>query len=122
MQQNKIAASVPLLKGECKFWDSKLKSVAHFGYFVDPFVSMINHSCDSNAWCVLDGKELHVRATKDIAAGEEITLCYATKGRNDCERRTKNLKHYWGIDCKCSLCARGLLGPTGDLRENILKA
>jgi hypothetical protein len=87
--------------------------------FIDPFVSTLRHSCDSNAWSVFNSKGVQVRATKDIPAGDEITLSFVSN-RLDYEERTSTLKKGWGIVCNCSLCQKGVLGPTGELRKNIL--
>lgn len=111
---------VPLLKGGCKWYGPTHGTCFDVGYFVDPFVSKVRHSCVANAWCVFDGKELHVRALKDIAAGNEITFSYVSS-QADYEDREWKLKYHWNIKCECSLCQKGLLGPTEKLREKVTK-
>lgn len=112
------------MKGPSKCYLPDRDSITKFGAFLDPFVSKVRHSCVPNAWCVLNGKGIEVRATKDIDAGSELTFSYLP-GRNpqkmDFEERTRMLKKQCGIICKCSLCNQGMLGPSGDIRKRMLK-
>jgi SET domain-containing protein len=41
----------------------------------------INHSCTPNCWIEIAGKTIWIRASRRIAAGEELTYDYATVGK-----------------------------------------
>ena len=62
----------------------------------------INHSCIPNTKREFIGDLMVVRATKDIAAGEEIVHSYDESG--DYEARQKALMTTWGFECGCALC------------------
>ena len=42
----------------------------------DPALSLLNHSCEPNAYLFVEGKELRIRSSKPLSAGDEITFCY----------------------------------------------
>jgi tetratricopeptide (TPR) repeat protein len=62
----------------------------------------INHSCIPNVAKDSVGDLMVFRATRDIAAGEEITHCYSEA--IDLKDRAANLKTTWGFECDCKLC------------------
>ncbi|KAM0700092.1 hypothetical protein Q7P36_000304 [Cladosporium allicinum] len=62
----------------------------------------INHSCIPNVAKDSVGDLMVFRATRDIAAGEEITHCYSEA--IDLKDRAANLKTTWGFECDCRLC------------------
>ena len=62
----------------------------------------INHSCVPNAAKDSVGDLMVFRATRDIAAGEEITHCYSEA--IDLKDRAANLRTTWGFECDCKLC------------------
>lgn len=64
--------------------------------------SYTNHSCLPNAEKDAIGDLMILRATRKIAAGEEITHCY--DGTSDYENRRKALVDTWGFECGCKLC------------------
>jgi SET domain-containing protein len=41
----------------------------------------INHSCRPNCWFEVDGQTIWIRASRNIAAGEELTYDYCTVGQ-----------------------------------------
>ncbi len=63
----------------------------------------INHSCVPNAEREFVGDLMVVRATRDIAVGEQIFHSYDQSA--DYEARQKVLMATWGFDCGCALCA-----------------
>ncbi|KUJ21561.1 SET domain-containing protein [Mollisia scopiformis] len=89
------------------------------GACVDPYYSMINHSCMPNSYWVFNGRELQVRAERDMVAGEEVTISYIPRGAY--VDRTISLAS-WGIHCTCQRCSKGVIEPTGQLREAIKEA
>jgi SET domain-containing protein len=46
------------------------------GGFIDPLVSLMNHSCEPHAIVVYEGKKLSVRSSRAIKQGEELLQCY----------------------------------------------
>lgn len=85
---------------------------------LEPYYSMINHSCSPNAFWTFEGRELQVRAERDVQAGEEIFISYIPRGHF--YERMERLGH-WGIKCVCDLCKKGLIEPLGSLRGRLDK-
>jgi len=70
--------------------------------------SLFNHSCVPNAqarWEHGDAS-MTIRATRDIAAGEELTIAYVDVDVDAAARRSK-LSEWYGFDCACSRCISG---------------
>lgn len=70
---------------------------------VKPFYSKLNHACHGAAniyWC-FNGREMQIRAEKDIAPFEELLTGYTI--RDTYERRKARLMRTWGFECSCSL-------------------
>lgn len=72
---------------------------------VFPEISRLNHDCRANGDYFFDYETLthRVHATRNIAAGEEITVSYIDPLQS-LKRRTSHLKGTWGFDCSCSAC------------------
>lgn len=64
--------------------------------------SYMNHSCLPNTARAFIGDMMIVRATRDIAAGEEILTSYQPAAMVFPERREKF--KLWGFKCDCPLC------------------
>ncbi|KAF2023769.1 SET domain-containing protein [Setomelanomma holmii] len=75
------------------------------GTSLDIIASLINHSCDPNAFVVFEGGELWVRPTRKISAGKEITQCYTDIDMDVLIRRSI-LKLEYFFDCRCARCER----------------
>ncbi|KAE8446269.1 hypothetical protein EG329_012355 [Mollisiaceae sp. DMI_Dod_QoI] len=88
------------------------------GMCLEPHYSMINHSCTPNAFWTFEGRELQVRAEKDISAGEEILISYIPPGQF--YERMEKLGN-WGIKCLCERCQKGPIEPVGSLRGRLDK-
>jgi SET domain-containing protein len=73
------------------------------GQLLEPFVALINHSCEANADWIFEGKELRVRASQDITAGQEITFSYM-EYKGDYDIRREFMMKIWGINCTCAFC------------------
>ena len=71
----------------------------------------VNHCCDPNAGgCVIDGHDVRLIATRDIAIGEQITFDYSTTMDED----------DFEFDCLCgSSQCRGLIRDFKHLPANI---
>jgi hypothetical protein len=74
------------------------------GIFLD--ASRINHSCNHNAHHTWEEapQQLTVHTIKDIAKGEEITICYLGE-RQKGSRRREVLAKAFRISCSCSHCS-----------------
>jgi SET domain-containing protein len=70
------------------------------GVILDPFASLMNHSCDPNAFVFCEGTQLRVRTLRPIAAGDEIMISY-TNGSYDYKFRQKRLKSKYFFACEC---------------------
>ncbi len=73
---------------------------------IDPTLSHINHSCDPNAYIMMDGPQVSIRTLKPIQRNEEILISYIDT-TNPYLRRQSELKSRWFFDCKCSKCQQG---------------
>ncbi|OIT33341.1 PREDICTED: uncharacterized protein LOC109206132 [Nicotiana attenuata] len=64
--------------------------------------SLINHSCDPNVRRSHVGDHVMIHASRDIKAGEELTLAYfdVFSSYRSREEKAKN----WGFICKCKRC------------------
>ncbi|KAI1647411.1 SET domain-containing protein [Daldinia loculata] len=67
------------------------------------WAAYINHSCVANAKKEYVGDLMVLRATRPIAAGEEIFHSYDES--SDYDARQAALMTTWGFECSCPLCA-----------------
>ncbi|KAF2832792.1 hypothetical protein CC86DRAFT_450677 [Ophiobolus disseminans] len=76
-----------------------------------PETSRANHACDANAQYVIDTDLLThtVRATREIAEGEEITISY-TSPLDPTAQRQQHLQSGFHFTCTCARCT----SPTSD--------
>lgn len=81
-------------------WDSPFSVTA--GRCFDPFLSMINHSCDPNVLCYFEGRRLIAIALEKISAGDEIFISYINY--SNYKVRQRELKDTWGFTCTCCVC------------------
>lgn len=95
-----------------------IKTFMKCGEFVEPFVALINHSCEPNAFHVFEGNQLRVRAARDIPAGQELTFNYIGH-KGDYDTRTETFMKLWEFTCGCSFCIQGKRG-FGDIVQNKL--
>lgn len=66
----------------------------------------MNHSCDPNAYVMMDGAEVSIRTLKPIEKDEEILISYIDT-TNPLHRRQNELQARWFFTCKCSKCSLG---------------
>ena len=76
------------------------------GMVLDPLLARANHSCDPNAYIVMDGPNMSLRTLKPLEENEEIFISYVD-ATNPMNWRRAELAITWYFDCKCSKCARG---------------
>jgi hypothetical protein len=82
--------------------------------------SRFNHSCIPNSKVPITGGEIIASfATRDIVAGEEITLCYNT----DFECRTRHDRHQaLRFVCDCKACLTGTpFQQLSDMRRTLIR-
>ncbi|KAK5686857.1 hypothetical protein LTR17_026782 [Elasticomyces elasticus] len=65
--------------------------------------SLVNHSCLPNATRMFIGDAMVLRATREIAKGEEILHAYVMPSFGFTERRMR-METVWGFRCDCKLC------------------
>ena len=78
------------------------------GYAISVVLSKLNHSCRPNASSVSKRFKQEIRATTDIAVGQEVTVSYLhfrllLVSRED---RRSWLKYHYSFHCKCIRCKR----------------
>lgn len=78
------------------------------GLVLDPIVACVNHSCDPNAFIVMNNQHLSMRSLKAIAKDEEVFISYIDT-TYPFPRRQAELKERFFFTCKCTKC---LQGPT----------
>ncbi|CCG83579.1 Predicted protein [Taphrina deformans PYCC 5710] len=66
------------------------------------YPSYFNHSCLNNCSRTFIGNLLIIKASRDIGAGEELTLGYVNKLHDFYDR--KDCFYDFGFDCDCHLC------------------
>ena len=70
--------------------------------------SLLNHSCEPNLGVALSpGAHLSLFASRDVAAGEELTISYVDAGL-DVDTRRRALRHGYGFECRCARCDRDM--------------
>ena len=81
------------------------------GYVIDGGIGgnsarWINHSCEPNCVPELDGTRIFIRAWRNIASGEELTIDYALVGD---EPRSKSLRDRYLCHCGAPRCRGTML-------------
>ena len=105
MHNNNFKFAVPVLRPQS--YQPHEKGLHSVGTCLEPFSSLINHSCIPNAWWLGEGSEYRIRASHDIKAGEELFISYmGTPGEYETRREALEA---WNINCVCSLCQKGEL-------------
>lgn len=74
--------------------------VNYLGRGVYPEASFFNHSCDPNVTRFRYKRSMIFFARKDIEKGQEMTICYSSRG----EERRSFLKENYGFHCDCGKC------------------
>jgi hypothetical protein len=110
----RLARETHLLEGLCG--GDTPEDIVSANHFVDPDgcvslfrrISMLNHTCCPNASMAIgyaDGSACVILA-RDVAEGEEITLCYSADVIfAPYEARQERLHRGWGFDCRCARCS-----------------
>jgi hypothetical protein len=65
--------------------------------------SVFNHSCEPNCVFYDENNKMTFETTKDIIAGEEVTISYIDAEQHE-DHRQFELNMTYGFQCKCALC------------------
>jgi hypothetical protein len=76
------------------------------GLILDPVLGNLNHSCDPNAFVMMDGSATSLRTLKPIKKDEEIFISYIDT-TNPFPRRQSELEVRWFFKCTCTKCQKG---------------
>jgi hypothetical protein len=76
------------------------------GIMVDPLLCHLNHSCEPNAYVVMDGAQVQVRTLRELKKDEELFISYIDP-TNPFARRQSELKERWFFTCGCTKCEKG---------------
>jgi hypothetical protein len=76
------------------------------GVGIYPTASFMNHDCRENTLLVFKGKEMCIKASRDIRKGEEITTRYLPIYKNR-KSRMEEFRN-WNFKCTCELCLLGV--------------
>ncbi|TGO49150.1 hypothetical protein BCON_0219g00090 [Botryotinia convoluta] len=103
---------------DISYWNTSSPTSIPCGSYYEPFITIMRNDCNANARDYFDGTAYILQANCAIPANTEITRRFSSL--NDYEGRRLEIMRKEKLDCKCTLCIRGNLGPTGDLRKRML--
>ena len=73
------------------------------GIMIDPTLCHMNHSCNPNAYIMMDGPRVSVRTLRPIKKDKEIYISYID-ATNPYHRRQEELQSRWFFTCRCAQC------------------
>ena len=76
------------------------------GLIFDPLLGHINHSCDPNAFIIMDGARTSLRTLTPLKPSDEVFISYIDT-TNPFRRRQYELTCRWFFTCACSKCIQG---------------
>jgi hypothetical protein len=76
------------------------------GLVFDPFACLANHSCEPNAYVIMNGPELSFRTLKDIRKDDEILVSYIDSSEAFNIRQAQLAKRFYFV-CRCLKCIHG---------------
>jgi SET and MYND domain-containing protein len=83
------------------------------GIMVDPLLCHLNHSCEPNAYVVMDGAQVQVRTLEGVEKDEELFISYIDP-TNPFARRQSELNERWFFTCRCTKCEKGTQSQEDD--------
>lgn len=111
-----------MLKGENQSCEALLPTtLTQVGTYLDPFICLIKHSCEANAWVIFEGNELRIRALRPIPIGTELSIAWYRGTLADWEAHRAILLENIDLDCKCVVCENRCAGPGHELLERLKK-
>ncbi|PVH80034.1 hypothetical protein DL98DRAFT_629826 [Cadophora sp. DSE1049] len=106
LDESRRKLEIPILKGPNQ--PPHIGSMVSSGWFVDPVLSMVQHSCEPNARAVVEDGRVWALALKDIPVNGEVTFDYVPNDwAYDYSVRVSTMNDDWGIDCCCHICQKG---------------
>ncbi len=81
-----------------------------------PAASYMNHACDPNSRRAFFGDMMIIRATKDIAKDQEISIAYCNAQYDNVETQ-KNFLKTWKFRCDCRICTAESQTSSSDRKE-----
>ena len=66
---------------------------------------LINHSCVPNSVAIFEGSKIQIRAIKEIAIDEEISISYI-ETLETIDSKQKELRQRYFFQCSCTLCSK----------------
>lgn len=73
------------------------------GIMIDPILCHTNHSCDPNAYIMMDGPQVSIRTLRPIRKDKEIFISYID-ATNPYHKRQEELQSRWFFACRCAKC------------------
>ncbi|KAL1794958.1 hypothetical protein ACET3X_006774 [Alternaria dauci] len=73
------------------------------GIMVDPMLCHMNHSCDPNAYIMMDGPQVSIRTLRPVRKDKEIFISYID-ATNPYHKRQEELQSRWFFTCRCAKC------------------
>jgi len=73
------------------------------GIMVDPTLCHLNHSCDPNAYIMMDGPRVSIRTLRPIKKDKEIFISYIDT-THPYHKRQDDLQTRWFFTCRCAKC------------------
>ncbi|USP76913.1 hypothetical protein yc1106_04187 [Curvularia clavata] len=73
------------------------------GIIVDPTLCQMNHSCDPNAYIMMDGPLVSIRTLRPIRKDKEIFISYIDT-THPYQKRQDELQARWFFTCRCAKC------------------
>ncbi|RAR00061.1 SET domain-containing protein [Stemphylium lycopersici] len=73
------------------------------GIMVDPTLCYLNHSCDPNAYIMMDGPRVSIRTLRPIKKDKEIFISYIDT-THPYHKRQEDLQTRWFFTCRCAKC------------------
>lgn len=70
-------------------------------------LSLINHSCSPNLHNYAIGNQRCSVTIRPVRKGQQLFTTYLTGSEKPFELRQKEIKQWWGFECKCELCRSG---------------
>ncbi|TCD68412.1 hypothetical protein EIP91_010813 [Steccherinum ochraceum] len=74
------------------------------GFAVYPVPSFLNHNCSPNVQSSGDGRRLRFLTTKDVAAGDQLSISYGHVENLPLRERQRELLDGWFFECVCTKC------------------
>lgn len=75
------------------------------GIMIDPMLCHMNHSCDPNAYIMMDGPQVSIRTLRPIRKDKEIFISYID-ATNPYHKRQEELRSRWFFTCRCAKCQK----------------